>query len=437
ARKTFAAVKAGYAHLELGDATYRSAVRLTARTRRAARTHYDAAVVVLDQHGVRRDDPDRADIARRARRARAQLDAGFNVLGLRDSFVPVQRYSHLLDLASEQIEVCLATAREFEDDLRQAEDELGARFDVEAERRAEATISEISVLQVTNATLTEEQVAEKVAMIEAQQDFLVAGFAIAGAGKIIEAAATFGIGAAAGAPSAGNADKLGSIAGVGTAVVDFLAQRNELGHQLEMAKIERDIAANQAAIATLQQQLSTDRLAHLERKARFLKDKRMNADFLYARAAIGERRVERHLEVCIFLAYLCERALAFFLGKPDVKHIRFDYLDTEPGVVAAVRALRSGFKLMQAVEEAALDQERSGSFVERLSLRENYPLQFQNFLASDDGRMEFVYSLYQLSKDRPATHQCRLYQVGVEVKGLVLDGELRGTLTHSGRFLVR
>ena len=92
---------------------------------------------------------------------------------------------------------------------------------------------------------------------------------------------------------------------------------------------------------------------------------------------------------------------------------------------------------MQFVEEAALDQEQIGNFVERLSLVENYPLQFQQFLESDDGRMDFVYSLYQLSKDRPATHQCRLYAVGVEVKGLVPEGELRGTLSHSGRFLVR
>ena len=51
--------------------------------------------------------------------------------------------------------------------------------------------------------------------------------------------------------------------------------------------------------------------------------------------------------------------------------------------------------------------------------------------------MDFVYSLYQLSKRRPATHQCRLREVGVEVVGLLPATGFSGTLTHHGRFLVR
>jgi hypothetical protein len=220
-------------------------------------------------------------------------------------------------------------------------------------------------------------------------------------------------------------------------VANFFAQRNELGHQLAMAGIEREITDNQTAIAELQQRMSADRLAHLERKASLLADKRMNAEFLFERSAIRERRAERQLDVAIFLAYLYERALGFFLGKPDVKHIRFDYRDTEPGIVAAAEALKESFEHMQFVEQAALGQEQFGDFAEPLSLVEHYPLQFQRFLESETGRMDFVYSLYQLSKVRPQTHQCRLYDVAVEVKGLVPEGGLRGTLSHSGRFLVR
>jgi hypothetical protein len=51
--------------------------------------------------------------------------------------------------------------------------------------------------------------------------------------------------------------------------------------------------------------------------------------------------------------------------------------------------------------------------------------------------MDFDYSLYQLSKLRPATHQCRLREVGVEIKGLIPATGFSGTLTHRGRFLVR
>ena len=434
ARTRFVAVRAGYALVDRADQVYRSMLRFDVSKRKLARVDYTEAVKVLDDHGVPSNDPDRATIAARALRGRTMLHAGFNPLGLRDSFVPVQRYSHLLNEATLAIQSCLATANAFEDDLSRAEAELGARFDVEAERRAEATLGEITALQVANATLTEEQMDEKIAMIEAQQDFLVLESAIAGAGKLVEAAATAGFGTEPPTdPFAGGP----GVAGFASTVAHFFAERNELQHQLAMAEIEREIAANQTAIAGLQQQLSADRLAHLERKAAFLQDKRMNAEFLFERAAVRERRAERQLDVAIFLAYLSERALAFFLGKPNVKHIRFDYRDTEPGVVAAAEALKEAFENMQFVEEAALDQEQIGNFVERLSLIENYPLQFQQFLESDDGRMDFVYSLYQLSKDRPATHQCRLYAVGVEVKGLVPEGELRGTLSHSGRFLVR
>jgi hypothetical protein len=427
-------VRAGYALVDQADLIYRGMLRFNRAKQKLARANYTAAVRVLDDHGVPAGDPDRATISARVQRSRTLLNAGFNAIGLRDSFVPVQRYSHLLNEATIAIQSCVTTANAFEDDLSRAEAELGARFDVDAERQAEATLGQISALQVANATLTEDQVDEKIAMIEAQQDFLVVESAIAGAGKLVEAAATAGIGTKPDTdPFAGGP----GVAGFASTVAHFFAQRNELQHQLAMAEIEREIAGNQTAIAELQQQLSADRLAHLERKAAFLQNKRMNAEFLFDRAAVREQRAERQLDVAIFLAYLCERALAFFLGKPDVKHIHFDYRDTEPGVVAAAEALKAAFEHMQFVEEAALDQEQIGNFVERLSLVENYPLQFQQFLESDDGRMDFVYSLYQLSKDRPATHQCRLYAVGIEVKGLVPEGELRGTLSHSGRFLVR
>jgi hypothetical protein len=121
-------------------------------------------------------------------------------------------------------------------------------------------------------------------------------------------------------------------------------------------------------------------------------------------------------------------------GAADIRHIRFDYLDRPLGILDAVAALENDFNLV-GQELAKVTLEKLDFFEETISLRESYPIQFNRFLQT--GEMDFVYSLYQLSKNGPATHQCRLREVGVEVKGLLPPTGFRGTLTHNGRYLVR
>ena len=439
AQKRRAAIGAALSRVEHGDRRFRASTRPGDAVRSDARAYYDRALSVMAENGVPASHRDRITITARAQRGKALIAAGFNAVGLRDSFVPDQRYSALRDLTLSQLRVCRETNSAYEADVRQAESELGDRFDLDAERAAEEVAADIADLQVANATLGQDLIDEKIEMLEDQRSFLVADTVISGAGAIIESAATFGLGS--GGEEGTPGQRAGSVTGVLSTGVQFAAQFTELGHQLAMARVERDIAANQTTIARLQQQLTTDRLAHLDRKSRFLSDKEMNAEFLFARAAVRRKLVEHRLQLCNFLAYLTERALAFFTGVPDKKYIGFAYLDDalvgdrRVGIGGAIDALESDFNDMVVAEEAALDQERGSGFVERLSLREAYPLQFAQFL--ETGRMDFVYSLYQLSRDRPATHQCRLYHVGVEVNGLVPPGELRGTLQHSGRFLVR
>jgi hypothetical protein len=419
-QRKFMAIKAAYAQLAAADVAYRGLERVTAANREPVVTLYDAATDLLAERRVRFDDPDAITIGARVSRARHQLMGGFNVLGLRDSFVPVQRYSRLAELSRERVQACLSSAAAFVLELTRAEEEIDRQFDLVAEIAAEKITGGIATLQFLNATLGEDQIAERIEMLKEQKNSLM-----------IQSAISVGTSVAFAAGSGGTA-----IAGVVAAGVSFRAQSNELGHQMAMARLEQRVAANQTSIAILQQQLSSDRLAHLGRKAQFLADRRMNPDFLYLRSALHEQRAYRQLEGAILLAYLYERALAFFLGRPEIKHIRFDYLDTQPDVEIAARQLEEDFGRV-ADEEASLDIAQSGGFPAQLSLRREYPLQFQRFLESEDGRLDFVYSLYQLSKRFPATHQCRLYHVGIEVKGLVGAGELRGTLLHDGRFLVR
>ena len=172
-----------------------------------------------------------------------------------------------------------------------------------------------------------------------------------------------------------------------------------------------------------------------EQKLAFVNGRRLNGDILYSLAALNEKRAERQLEAAIFLAYLFERALTFFLGEvDDIRHIRFDYLDGPKGILDAASALEEDFNLVGQLL-SGVTQEKLDFFEETISLRESYPIQFSRLLQT--GEMDFVYSLYQLSKRRPATHQCRLREVGVEIRGLIPSTGFSGTLTHNGRFLVR
>ena len=222
--------------------------------------------------------------------------------------------------------------------------------------------------------------------------------------------------------------------GMVSAVVHASAQDTELAHQRLMAGIEREIAENEAAIAFLERDLSQQRIAFYAQKRAFLGNKAINADFLYSLAELNRKRAERQLGAAIFLAYLFERALAFFLGVPSIRKIQFDYLDRPGGIFDAHRALLEDFQSV-LVQRDKPDAMKFDFFEQSISLRESYPIQFSRFLQT--GTMDFDYSLYQLSKLRPASHQCRLREVGVEIKGLIPATGFSGTLTHRGRFLVR
>src|SRR4029077_1809306 len=52
---------------------------------------------------------------------------------------------------------------------------------------------------------------------------------------------------------------------------------------------------------------------------------RFDENLYYALATFYEGLTERQLEAAIRYAYLYERAVAFFLGKPGMDPIRFDY----------------------------------------------------------------------------------------------------------------
>jgi hypothetical protein len=193
------------------------------------------------------------------------------------------------------------------------------------------------------------------------------------------------------------------------------------------------------------------------KRVRFLEDKlvfgsgRLTKDLYYALAQLYEQLAERQVEAAIRYAYLYERALAFFLGKPGISHVQVDYrdvngaLDFEEGadgkLITAADRLNADV-LLVTEELAAIDPDDVlRPFTEpAFSLAREFPIEFSRFLQSPPGqtaRMDFVISFHQLSRRRPDCHKLRIRRVVVRIPSIAASADFAGTLTHWGRFLVR
>jgi hypothetical protein len=424
-RVRFVALRAAFAHLALGDQFFRTQRALSDEQRQNITDVYDAAVRLVQQGDVAPANPRRQEVETYAAQQKAKLQSRLNYLGLWDAFVPVQRYSQMAQDAADLIEAALESAGKYQSFLSFAEQEVLEQMDVQFQQAQENGNLEILNIRQNNATLNVSKIDEQLSAIDDQRAALGDELAFK---AYVDAVAT---GITTTPPQAS-----GIISGLGivSAVVHASAQDTELAHQRRMAEIEREIARNEDVIASLERALSQQRIAFFAQKRAFLGNKELNADFLYSLAELNRRRAERQLGAAIFLAYLFERALAFFLGAPSIRKIQFDYLDRPGRILDAVGALKADF-LSVLTERDKPDAMKFDFFEQSISLRESYPIQFSRFLQT--GMMDFNFSLYQLSKLRPASHQCRLREVGVEIIGLIPATGFSGTLTHRGRFLVR
>lgn len=422
-RRKFVALRAAFAYLDLGDQKFRKHRVVQDSERESITEHYDQAVRVLEENGVSPDNPLRREVETHANSQRAKLQNNLNCLGLWDAFVPNQRVTELERLATSQIKAAQESMQVFLNFLKDADHEQEKQMDVVEQRRLEGETKAIRALNLANSTLSSEKIREQLKAIEGQQNFLGVNAFLGHARSIIQIDSPGDI-------------VLGSIGNV----VNLLDQQQQLDSQLRMAQIELQIAGNLAAIVQAEGRISDLRIELFDQKLNSLRDKRLNADILYEMARLNEKRAERQLEAAIYLAYLYERALTFHLGVTNISLIDFDYLDRPLSidnplpVVEAINALAEVVQALTTQHSLAVPG-RIDHFTEKISLRETYPIQFNRFL--QEGKMDFVYSLYQLSKTRLATHDCRLRQVGVQVMGLLPPTGYSGTLTHYGQFLVR
>jgi hypothetical protein len=430
----FVALRSALAHLALGDHLWRLN-RVYGADRDLLGSVYVAATALVAESGISPRNALRGQIQAHAARQRAKLAAGLNALGLWDAFVPPVRYSTLKSVVTEAIEMALAYAGRAREFMDSAQERLGQILDLEGELELERESAEIYKDKVEIAWLEDKKADEQVELIKDQQKALKAQTA-GGLFSLVASNAEIVIG--------GPPDPR-TVAGITETLVNHYARDTELGHQLELAKRDADIAGVQRQIAAAEFTLSERRQEHLRQKLEFERNRRINADMLLYLAEVYEKPAARLLDAAILRAYLAERALAFAKGEEIAPVIRLDYWDNpdpdlpEPAeldpivrLTAAVEALKRDFELLK--DPVLRAEEGPDLFQEHISLREHYPLEFARLL--QDGEMYFEYSMYMLSKRFPPVYKCRLYDQAVEVHSLGPEGA-RGVLEHAGAFLVR
>lgn len=431
----FAALRSGFAYIELGDILLRQHRVVAGADRDRLGQIYSAAARLVADSGISRANALRGQIEAHAARQRRKLQAGYNALGLSESFVPVMRYSPLARAAEAAISELGQSAREALTSLRSAEDLIGEKLQLVQEQNEEELRTSIYLDRIDIARLAVDKAEEQVELIEDQRDSLAEQTMSGLFSRIASADPKQMVGVA--------------VAGAIEAGVSFHARRTELGHQLEIAKYDVDIALIQSEISVTEEQLSRRRIEHLKQREAFLTNRQVDADLYLTLAELHAKRAVRVLDAAIFLTYLAERALVFARGEELPLKIRFDYWENPaPGVIAkpelldpidrlnkASIALEEDFHKLARVDHMVVEDENLQTFAMQISLKEQYPLEFARLL--QDGETYFQYSLYQLSKSLPISYKCRLYAAAVQVNAVGPVGGPQGVLEHTGTFLLR
>jgi hypothetical protein len=432
AKRKFAALRAGFAHLSFGDHLFRSARLGNIDHSERARKQYVAARNVVEASGVSPDNPLHAEIVDYAKRQEAKLAGGLNFLGYSDQFVPDRRFEALLDAALQRVERCRRVRDSFEayltkaNQLENLEEELALEKQTAADR---ITIAENDLNVANRRVDATERNIERIEDSQLFQDLAAVPETIGAAAKIFK-------------PDISPAEKVSSIAGLASVAVNFFARRQELSHQKELAKIERDIAEFEKSSAEVELRIAQRRFAFISEKLDDVAGGRLNKDLYYALANTYENLTLEHLDAAIRNAFQAERAAAFELGDAAFpRFISLEYLE-EPRESDA-NALHGFFVAPDALDADLLNLKARhdnqlatpSPFSEPISLREEYPIEFSLFLQS--GSIDFVVSLYELDKLRSGTFNRRLLTVEVEIIGLVPSSGIRGTLRHVGPFLLR
>jgi hypothetical protein len=430
-RRKFVALRAAFAHVALGDREFRAHRDPTAAERSAVIGHYDDALAKLDAHGVSPLNPVRQHIESHIAVQRLNVEAGYNALGFKDGYVPLLRPESLRAKADTRVDLAISARDRYVEFRLRANDLEEEEARLLLERDIAELSSEIAAERREIASQQTELAETRRENIEEAQSRLALDVALSATPGVLSsmAGAYFDV-------TSNKEGIIGSGKGLVSAAVEYRARQNDLDNQLELARIEEEIAEREEVIAGLEEDITAVRERGIQDQLDRLESKLLGADLFYALSALYEDMAERSMTAAIRWAYLYERAVAFRRLSFVDPIIALDYRTTLAGIDTLIPAPELLLEALVLVEERDVPSDPSQFLDENpISLRTNYPIEFARFLQT--GEMDFVISLYDLDKLRPGVHERRLGRVRVQVRGLIPATGFTGHITHRGFFTLR
>jgi hypothetical protein len=428
AQVRFVAIRAGFAHLALGDFLFRRAFKFSSESDRdEVRNEYVAARDLMNTHGFSPGNPIAKRILDYASQQEAKLNGGFTFLGYRDSYVPPRRLDTLAGLADGQIKVAKDASEKFNLFKSNAEQLVRQLAELNQDQLEAELGVEIAQKRVDNAGDKAEAAKEQKRLLEDKLDSLEGQLA-AGLTRSVFATMAFGPGSVT--EVGGELDGPGVL----NQFTGYFGSRNELRHQKRIAEIEEGIARRDQEIAGLEMRIADSRLAFVEDCIDAVINGAFNADRFIGLANAYEDMTRRHVDSAFEFLYLLERAINFRRLK-SVTEVQGNVTQLDPLLAPAEL---SG--LLETLKAAALaDGPGQNSFpLPPSSLKLRYPIEFERF--RQEGKTEFVISLYDVEKlmNFKGNSNVRVKKIGVEVIGGVSPATgWTGSLTHRGTTMFR
>lgn len=419
-REKFAALRAGFAALAMGDLLFRRSRVPDAAARAAIRAAYDTAAALVSGHDIAPENPLRRHVEDTAAARIAMLDAGQNVLGLREHVVPILRPAALRALAERRLAAAREAVDRFETFKLRADQIQDALRDLDFQQDIKARELEINATQVGKAREQIAIVETQIEQIRAQRESLDTLTLVQLAGHVFSAAT---------APT--GAQGLQSVPGLASTIAGYQARKQDLAFSQAIAERQASLAARDLRIAQIGLRITEATIDFLEDRVRRIQDRELDADLYYAVAGTFRALARRHLDEAVGWAFQFERAVAFLRLAPDLRVIRFDYGDGPQSLLAAPSLLQED---LLRVAEHDVPVTKFQLLTEQFSLRTLFPVEFARF--QQTGRMDFALSLYELSKRRPGVFRQRIKRVRVELQFPPPTG-FTGRIRHRGSFLLR
>lgn len=436
-RDKFVALRSGFAQLGLGDALFRKFRQPDPEIRTIIRAAYNSAINLARSGSISPENPARQQIEQYAAMQMAKLDAELNVLGYRDSYVPILKPATLQAMAERRIQAAAEAAQKFEAFKSRADQIQDQLSDLDFQREIKAIELAIADEQITTAEARVTIATEQVKQIDHQINALETTSLTDFAGSLLQGAAS-GFFAGSTSPTGGSRivgtsvpGIVGAVAGIASTVVGYSARKDDLEFQKRIAEIEERIARRDVTIAQLGKQVVETTTNFLGARIERIQNRELNPDLYYAAAELFRGLAERHLDTAILWAYLFERAVSFLRLEPDLRKIQLDYLRDRGGLLTAADRLRAD---LNDVADVNVPITKFQLLTETYSLRSLYPLEFNRFLQT--GRMDFALSLYELNKRRPGVYRQRIKRVQVVLQSPPVSG-FTGRIRHRGSFLLR